>query len=226
VINKEIYFVTDIETSGQCYATGSILTIGSVPVARATEGGDLQMVSRKSVRQEFDAWNRGFYIRLQWHKSDAETMAWWADQDKAVQDEAFRAGPRLIQSQAMWQFGQFITQICHEYGPNAKPVFVSRPTGFDFGFIYPAFFAALGACPFGRRALDLRSFWMGYGIGRSGLAGSEGIPLIEKEPLYFKECQSSDMDEAFNREKFEGTPHNALDDARHLAKTFINMMKG
>lgn len=197
----EMFFVCDIETSGQCFATGSIASIGCVPVA---DGGRIGFLPGRPPTH--------FYAKLHLRKDtksafDDSTLRWWLKQDFDAFQEAFMdMDNRLNPQEAMFKFAKYVQDMAQD---NYKPIFVSKPVGFDFAFVRDYFFNYTGNCPFGHNALDVRSLAMGL------------FPHYD-----YAELSGEEMDSVAGVAKLVPAlkPHNALNDAIMLARTFASMM--
>lgn len=201
---NELYIVCDIETDGSIPSDSSMLTLGAVPVIVANDAIDIDF-------------NNTFYVRLLPRVGaigTKEVLEWWAKQEVAVRYEAFLAEPRLHPSAGIKEFQTWARELVIKHDVK-RAVFVARPTGFDFMFVRWYMQHWLGSDePFGHRALDLRSLWMGMTPG-----------------ALFSELHSSEMDKKFDvvlrhvGKDMKLQQHNALDDAKHHAMVFAAMLQ-
>lgn len=203
-MTNELYVIVDIETDGQIPGDSSMLTLGAVPVTLEDGAINLTLDDDKCFYTKL--------YQLDGAAGDEKTLAWWAKQDPLARHEAFEAKVgRLHPHTAMNYFQSWCTRQLDDNHAD-KAVFVARPTGFDFSFVRWYMIHFLGNDkPFGHRALDMRSMLFGQDMSRA-----------------FSDLDSSEMDARFMIE-VEGLtfrPHHALDDARHHALVFANMLFG
>lgn len=205
-MKQPIYFCTDIETSGQCFATGSIMTLAMVPV----------MLCTNTFAHTYIPINE-LYIHMYGRRTDAhhiamddETIEWWAKQDDDVYQEAFAVEPRLHCGVATQHVFDFIEQVTTEH--NGIPVFVSAPIGFDYQFVANYFRLYLGKNPFGSpgKTLDPKSYF----------AGMSKRSILQCGKKEFKKEFKEVMQEDIEPEK----RHHALFDAKRLAKMLCVML--
>lgn len=195
---NEVYISVDIETDGPIPGDNSMLTLGAVPVVRTgPKAWELRV-------------GDAFYIRMlqrQGALMNHDTEDWWRKQDDAVRYEAFHAEPRVHPREAMVEFAEWTESVS-----SAQPVFVARPTGFDYSFVNWYLVHYLGAkrahALYSHRALDMRSLMMGM-----------------HPKLGFYSAQSSLMDEKYHLDTgHKITAHRALSDAVEQGSTFMGMM--
>lgn len=205
---NEIYIVVDIETDGQIPSDSSMLTMGAVVMALDLDDPGTVDISFN----EDGTFYRRLYRRIGavGHK---ETLAWWAEQDPAARNEAFYTEPRHKPADAMRDFQTWTKEQMMKHKADGV-VFVARPTGFDFSFVRWYMEHYIGSSePFGHRALDLRSMWFG----------------MEPETM-FNDLSSNVMDVEFGSvvevvKDLGLRPHYALDDAKHHALIFADMLR-
>ena len=207
---EPIYFCTDIETSGQSYSTGSMLTLGCVPVLQHEgEWNTLEsFVDRGKMAIGFDP---NFYIRMKRRAvpDDKSTMDWWAKQSPEAYEEAFTMEPRFVPCEAMNLFISHVALV-RVWSGLVEPelVFVSAPISFDFDFVRNYLYQYCKWNPFGDpgQTLDPKSY----------MAGMLGITI--------KECTIERFEKTFGKIEVSYKKHHALDDAKHVAARLVKML--
>ena len=209
---KPIYFCTDIETSGQSYSTGSIVTLGCVPVMEH-EGKWHTLEYLVENRKVMPGVASNFYIRMTRrpvpdHKG---TMDWWSTQSAEAYEEAFTTYPRHAPCDAMNLFVSHIALVCAWFNQQevpVSPVFVSGPISFDFDFVRNYLYEYCKWNPFGDpgRTLDPKSY----------MAGLTGCSVLD--------CTIEHFEEIFGKVEETYHSHHALDDAKHLAARMVKML--
>ena len=193
----ELYFATDIESTGNCAADGSMISIGMVTYT------DVQFdIGRFSVNiSELPGAPRNPETMAFWAKHPekwAETLVNQVDPEVAMQQladfvesqKALMERLQMIGLEKLRKTGEIFTP------QSIDPVLVANPALFDGGFIFHYLWRFLGRSPFRHRCLDIRSYFAGM-YGRPFLkSGKEQTP------------------NAFRRLDLPMT-HNALDDALH-----------
>lgn len=192
---KEIYFVSDIETNGPIPGDFSMLSLASVVVVP----GDAPQPPHATG----ESWYGRFYP-LGAAREDTDTMKWWSKQHPDARHEAFNAEPRLPAELQIQRYDMWVETVAAVYG-GAAPIFVAKPTGFDFTFVMWYLHHFIKNSIFNHRALDIRSFAMGMGRGA------------------FKDCETSTMMARFSTAT-TAQPHHALHDAQELADLFRNLL--
>jgi len=132
---SEIYISVDVETSGPYPGKYSLLAIGACVV----EDPD-----------------RTFYIELK-PISEASTEEAFAIHGLSLAELEERGLEPVI---AMDRFRQWLATQTPQ---GQKPIFVGFNAPFDWMFINDYFHRFLGYNPFGHAALDIKSFYMGFG---------------------------------------------------------------
>lgn len=177
----EIYISTDVETDGPIPGPNSMLSL-----AAAAFNAEKQLISTFSANLE----------TLPGAKPDPKTAAWWA-----TQPEAWRACRTDLEApeSAMRRYAAWVHSL------PGQPVFVAYPVGFDFLFVTWYLIYFTGENPFGKSALDMKSFAM-------ALLGCD-----------FQSCSKRTMPQHW----FDPLPHThvALDDAIEQGTLFCNMLR-
>jgi ribonuclease T len=163
----------DVETAGPNPADYSLLSIGACTLA---------------------APRRDFYIELQ------PTSMKYTDEAMAIHsldfDELAKTGKKA--SQAMKLFADWLLE---SVPPGRRPLFLGFNAPFDWMFIGDYFHHYLGRNPFGHSALDVKSFYMGFGQIEWAETSMKKITNIELR-------------------------HNALEDACDQATLFKKIVSG
>ena len=199
---KEIYFCTDIETSGQSYATGSMMTIGVIPVMEFDGHFERILESEFYIRlhPRFDA--------MHMVRSDVKTLEWWRLQDPRVFHEAFHEKPRDYPYRALLALKVYVESLSARW--DATPIFaVAGPVGFDYSFVSNYFYEFQVDNPFGEpgRTLDMKSYFMGM----TGFS-------------YAESCSKEKREQRFGSILEEYHSHHALGDAKYLAAFLCKML--
>jgi len=133
----EVYVSTDVETDGPLPGVNSMVSLASA--AFAADGALIATFSRNLET-------------IPGGVADPRTMAFWAGEPMAwaAVTQAPRPPAEVMAEYATWLRGL------------GEPlVFVGLPAVFDFGFVNHYLLRYLGTNPFGRNAVDIRSFAMG-----------------------------------------------------------------
>lgn len=217
---KEIYFVTDVETTGKVPGFCSMLSIGCVAVA--PHGEDLVTpIDVFPSREIPEGHTKGeFYLRLVYDLAndgiDPDTLAWWEEQRKAssmglnAYNEAFMKQPRTRPASAMRDLAAFVDVIVQANaldGVEPKAIFVARPAAFDRPFIEYQFHKAGIASPFSKRSLDMSSYAFGQSV---------------KDAIGDLDSRGYDLELGVDYD--QGHDHTAIGDARHLANVLRIML--
>jgi hypothetical protein len=133
----EMYFSTDIETSGPIPPTSSILSLGSVAFLP-----DGKVIDTYEINMDL----------LPTDVGDPKTMAWWDTQPIAW--EYCRRNPQPPGE----AIKDYINWVNHTTAGKYSPVFVAYPAGFDFTFVYWYIMNFVGRSPFSFSALDIKSY--------------------------------------------------------------------
>lgn len=128
---------TDIEVDGPIPGPHSMLSLGS---AAFTGGGALLATFTANLEELPEA------------SGHPEALAWWATNPGAW--AAARTDPQPPAG-AMDRYRAWLA------GLPGSPVFVGHPAAFDFMFVYWYLITFAGTSPFGRAALDIRTYAMG-----------------------------------------------------------------
>ena len=173
----QAYISVDVETSGPNPATYSLLSIGACTLT--------------TPRQSF-------YVELKPVNDNFIPEAMAINQLSLDRLAANGLHPR----EAMIQFrGWLAEQPPH----HVQPIFIAFNAPYDWMFVNDYFHRFLGANPFGHKALDIKSFYMGL----------EGVPWAQTSMRHVS------VQYANNRP----LTHNALHDAVDQANIFNNMLE-
>jgi len=133
MINDELYFSIDVETSGPVPGEFSLLSIGACLVSQPTTSIYLELKPAST-------------------RHDPEALAVSGlSLDRLEQDGH-------TPPEAMQLFGEWIKSSCH---PGQKAVFVGLNAPFDWSFINYYFQKYQGSNPFGFTAIDMKAYFMG-----------------------------------------------------------------
>lgn len=189
------FFSVDVETSGFTPATGRLLTVG-IHVVRPTKYGGELMPDSLYVRM-----TRGVV------KPDDSSMAWWAEQDEIVRNEAY-ADDTLVRHSpivAARMICEFVANVCPE--PEGR-VFVANPVAFDKMWMTSLFDEARLIDPFHYRSLCLRSMKFGLNPGSEwGNDRSDHKPLIPHHALSDAHAQALDLCDMLNERSERTRPY-------------------
>lgn len=201
---KELYFITDVETTGKTPVRGSLLTLGSVVYDREEIAAPDAPPSAEFYERLFYSFGEDGY--------DQDTLNWWEEQRAAspegaqAYDEAFSMiKHRIPQRAAMERFSTFVKRELHAAAADVA-IFVSKPVAMDAMWVFGYFDKHRVSNPFSIHALDVRSFLLGRepqkqmtDLGTTEISAALGI-----DPA--------------------GHNHRAIDDARHLAQIVSKIM--
>jgi hypothetical protein len=184
----EIYFSTDIESDGPIPGPNSMLSFG----VAAFEASNRTPLGTFGTNLEF----------LPGARPDPSTLAWWNEPAQKKAWEECRKNPQDPE-QAIRKFMDWVSMVC-KTRPNASPVFVAYPAGYDFTFMYWYMMKFAGKSPFSFSALDIKSFAMAV-LGTN-----------------FRETTKRNMP----RRWFDESPHThiALDDAIEQGRLFLSIL--
>ena len=180
-MSAEIYVSTDIEADGPIPGPHSMVSFAS-----AAFTADGRLVATISLNLD----------PLPEARGHPDTMAWWAERPEAW--AAARADPQPPEV-AMRRYEGWLGDL------PGQPVCVGYPVGYDFIFLYWYLMKFLGRSPFGRMALDSRTYAMAA-LGRQ-----------------YRECARENLPERW----LPGRPHThvALDDAIEQGEIFCAMLQ-
>jgi DNA polymerase III epsilon subunit-like protein len=172
----ETYISIDVETSGPNPGNYSLLAIGACLVYQP---------------------ERHFYVELQ-----PVTLNFTAEalEISQLDPEKLRhtgAPPQV----AMQQFAEWVANVTPK---KSQPVFVAFNAPFDWMFINDYFHRYLGQNPFGHKALDIKSFYMGM----------TGVSFGETGMRHISDCYPA----------LSPLSHHALQDAQDQARIFQKLM--
>lgn len=175
MMNAEIYVSVDVEASGPCPPTFSMLSIGACVVGDPETSfyAKLRPISEQFVSESIKVVGKPLEY---FTKSGREPKVVMAELEKWVK---------------LSSGGQ-------------TPVFVGFNAAFDWAFVNWYFHSYIGRNPFGIRAIDIKSYFMGLEGGSWKGTRSSRIP-----------------------DRFKGTTeqtHDALDDAKSQAEMFERML--
>lgn len=200
---RDLFFISDIETNGEIPGDNSMMTLASVVVAPRSLPMGGQQLARTTGESFY-----GRMFALPGSKPSPDAKDWWSRQSPEAYHEAFIATPRYAPEIMMHRYEQWVDTVVASHGGDVRPVFVSKPTGFDFTFVRWYLIHHLGQCVFGHRALDVRSLVMGM-----------------RPSANFSDSETSNLIAEFGEPRPEdSTPHHALSDARELASIFVNIL--
>lgn len=174
-VNSETFISVDVETAGPNPGNYSLLAIGACLI-------------HKPENQ--------FYVELKPVHPDASVEALAiSGLDFAALQEA-----GIHPKEAMSRFSQWLESVTPE---GEQPVFVAFNAPFDWMFVSDYFYRYLGQNPFGHKALDIKSFYMGMmGVSWSATGMKQVGRYLEKDAL----------------------SHHALQDAQDQAVIFRKML--
>lgn len=139
-MKTEIYFSTDIETTGPIPGSNSMISLGSVAMQR--DGKHLSTFEMN-------------LNEIHGSTRDKDTMKFWGKNPEAWEYCTTNAVHPL---QVMNKFVAWVEKVSKEN--NAKPVFVAYPAGFDFMFTYWYMIRFVGRSPFGFSCIDMKTYAM------------------------------------------------------------------
>jgi ribonuclease T len=176
VDRKEAYISVDVETSGPSPSHHALLSIGACTLGEP---------------------RRTFYIELQ-PDAEAYTHEAMAVSQLSLDRLAVDGFPP---KDAMQRFANWVKQTVP---PDVHPVFAAFNAPFDWMFVSDYFHRYLGYNPFGHKALDIKTYFMGL----------HGVSWAETS---FTRICSHYLDNT-------KLTHHALDDAINQAKVFQAML--
>jgi DNA polymerase III epsilon subunit-like protein len=172
----ENYISVDVETAGPTPETYSMLSIGACTVfePQSTFYVELQPVNENKILEAL------MVAGLNWDHLKENGIP-----------------PR----KAMAQFAQWVDEIATEESP---PIFLAFNAPFDWLFVNEYFYRFLGHNPFGHKALDIKSYYMGL----------HGVPWEETGMRFVSEHYLDN----------QNLTHHALRDALDQAEIFRRMV--
>ncbi|MCD1649707.1 3'-5' exonuclease [Marinobacter adhaerens] len=154
MIDNELYFSVDVETSGPVPGEFSLLSIGACLVTDPTTSIYLELKPAST-------------------KHDPEALAVTGLSLDRLQKDG------LTPVQGMALFKEWITSSCP---PEQKPIFVGLNAPFDWSFINYYFHRYHGSNPFGFTAIDMKAFFMGaYGCSWKETKSSEMTRILRPQ---------------------------------------------
>jgi DNA polymerase III epsilon subunit-like protein len=175
--HTETYISVDIETAGTNPSSYSILSIGACHVFNPSIA---------------------IYLEL---KPDKEAMIQSALAISGL-DWAYLKENGLPAIEAMTRFDNWVNDTTQNKG---KPIFVAFNAAFDWMFVNDYFQRYLGKNPFGHKALDIKSYYMGL----------HGVTWEETGIAQVSHCYSEN----------QHLSHHALQDAIDQATIFRKMLR-
>lgn len=184
---NEIYVSVDIEADGPIPGPHSMLSLGAVALLESgKEVGSFEIN----------------FEELEGAKGDPRTVAWWAQQDRAVW-EHIRKDP-VHPKDGMKAFVDWVNKTAQ--AQNLSPVCVAYPAGFDFTFLYwyTVFFGL--ESPFSFSCLDMKTY----------AAATLNVP--------YRKATKKNMPRSWFKDLPPHT-HKGLDDAREQGLLYLNMRR-
>ncbi len=178
---SEIYILTAIATDGPVPGLCSMLSLASAAYQR-----DKTLVSSFTVNLD----------TLPGAPGNADRLAWWKSQPEAW--AVARHKPEPV-GQAMADYDEWIAHL------PGLPVFVGHPAAMSYAFVSYYLHRFAGHNPFGRGALDLRTFAM----------------VLLRTP--YRQAKRRHMPDEWTRDSPPRT-HVVLDDAMAMGTMFCHML--
>lgn len=176
-----MFFVVDIESSGLTPWTGSLLTIGAVPVSTM---GELLP-------------DRLFLAVEPGLLSDPDTMAWWDKQSEIARNEAFAPGEHRW---TLKETANVLAAWVETISGDETAYFVAHPASFDWMWMEFLFSTTGVKSPFHYRTLCVRSMEYGMDLanGHERTYGGSRVRERDVKPQVPHSAASDAVAEAIN----------------------------
>lgn len=189
------FFSCDVETTSTSPLTGHLLTLGIQPVVF-----NENLIVEKHPKT--------LYVRIDQYDSldeaaidgmwgdpdnDASSFGWWAKQNDAAQDEAWR--DRKLVRHDMFTAAGMVSEFVRDIEPDrSKRIFVANPVSFDKPWFEQLFWLCDMEDPFHYQSLCLRSMKFGLRAKTPWTAARDNHePRIPHHALWDADAQADDL---------------------------------